>query len=244
MAGTDRILEMLPKPICPVYYLRYTGPRPTPPAEKPLDKETEAKRHTERRRLAPPTDVWVYSDGSMKGRNTGAGWAIYQGDTLLSEGRKNCGKWMEVVDAEAALEALKAALEHAPLDSTNLWLCLDNGSVVEGINTKVDRIGTSQPTINKIRERLCSWPFHGDGRATWIPGHASLPGNERADKLAKEGAELPRAREESWMTLARARRWKEWLSSRFEASLVEATKKAQPPREPIRNPEAVEKQTI
>ena len=138
---------------------------------------------------------------------------------MLSEGRKNCGKWMEVADAEAeaALEALKAALEHAPLDSTNLWLCLDNGSVIEGINTKVDRIGTSQPTINKIRERLCSWPFHGDGRATWIPGYASLPGNERADKLAKEGAELPRAREESWMTLARARRWKkEWLSSRFE----------------------------
>ena len=40
---TDRILEMLPKPICPVYYLRYTGPRPTPPAEKPLDKETRPR---------------------------------------------------------------------------------------------------------------------------------------------------------------------------------------------------------
>ena len=47
-------LEMLPNPICPVYYLRYTGPLPAPPAEKPLDKEAEAKRHTERRRLARP----------------------------------------------------------------------------------------------------------------------------------------------------------------------------------------------
>ena len=42
-------------------------------------------------------------------------------------------------------------------------------------------------------------------------------GNEKADRLAKEGVELPQALEESWMTLARARRWrKEWLGSRFE----------------------------
>jgi hypothetical protein len=50
---------------------------------------------------------------------------------------------MEVADAEAVavLEAVKTAIEHAPQNSTNLWLCLDNISVVEGINTKVDRIG-------------------------------------------------------------------------------------------------------
>jgi ribonuclease HI len=150
-----------------------------PPTERPLDKEAEAERHTERRRLAPPTDIWVYSDGSMKGRNTGAGWAVYQGDIVLSEGRKNCGRWMEVADAEAeaALEGMEAALKHAPPGSTNLWLCLDNGSVVEGINTAADRIGTSQPTIDKIRERLCSWPFCGSGQAMWVPGHASLQGN-------------------------------------------------------------------
>lgn len=116
------------------------------------------------------------------------------------------------------------------------------GSVVEGINTKADRIGTLQPTINKIWERLCGWPFHGDGRATWIPGHASLPGNERADKLAKEGAELPRAREESWMTLARARRWRK--ESVPDLRPVEAIKKAQPPRETTRNPEAMERQAV
>jgi ribonuclease HI len=216
---TDRILEMLPKPICPVHYLRYTGPRPLPPPEKPLDKEAEASRHAERRRLAPATDVWAYSDGSMnKERNTGAGWTVYQGTTILSEGLKNCGRWMEVADAEAtaALEAVKTAIEHAPQDSTNLWLCLDNISVVEGINTKVDRIGTSQPIIDKTREKLSGWRFQGDGRAMWVPGHTSVPGNERADQLAKEGAELPQLREECWMTLARARRWrKESLNSRF-----------------------------
>lgn len=44
-----------------------------------------------------------------------------------------------------------------------------------------------------------------------------MPGNERADELAKEGAELPQMREECWMTLARAKRWKkESLNARFE----------------------------
>jgi hypothetical protein len=90
---TDRILGMLPKPILPVHYLRYKGPRPLPLPEQPLDKEAEARKHAERRSQTPHTDVWAYSDGSMnQERNTGAGWAVYQGDMLLSEGRKNCGR--------------------------------------------------------------------------------------------------------------------------------------------------------
>jgi len=52
----DRIRNMLPKPVLPVYYLRYSGPRPVPPRDTPLDKEAEAKRHVERRTASPDTD--------------------------------------------------------------------------------------------------------------------------------------------------------------------------------------------
>jgi hypothetical protein len=65
---------MLTKPVLPVYYPRYSGPRPVPPRETPLDKEAEAKRQVERRTASPDTDIWAYSDGSMNNsRNTGAG---------------------------------------------------------------------------------------------------------------------------------------------------------------------------
>ena len=55
---------------------------------------------------------------------------------------------MEVKDAEAeaALEVVKAAFKHATPDSADLGLCIDN--------KRSDRIGTSQPTIDKIREKL------------------------------------------------------------------------------------------
>jgi hypothetical protein len=124
---TDRIRNVLPKPIRPIGYLRYSGCRPLPPVEEPLGKKDEAKRHEERRRVSPRTDLWAYSDGSMnKTGNTGAGWVVYRGDTLLVEGRKSCGKWLEVADAEAeaALEAVKAACEQAPLGSTSLCYVL------------------------------------------------------------------------------------------------------------------------
>jgi ribonuclease HI len=216
----DRIRNMLPKPIPPVNYLKYNGPRPVPPRETPLDKEAETQRHVERRTASLDTDIWAYSDGSMNNsRNTGAGWAVYQGSTLLSEGRKNCGKWMEVADAEAeaALEAVKAACEHATPGTTSLWLCIDNRSVVDGINATSDKIGTSQPTIDEIRGKLSGWQHQGNGQAMWVPGHTSVQGNERADRLAKEGAGLEQACDTRWMTLARAKRWrKEWLAYRLD----------------------------
>jgi len=216
----DRIRNMLPKPIPPVNYLKYNGPRPVPPRETPLDKEAETQRHVERRTASLDTDIWAYSDGSMNNsRNTGAGWAVYQGSTLLSEGRKNCGKWMEVADAEAeaALEAVKAACEHATPGTTSLWLCIDNRSVVDGINATSDKIGTSQPTIDEIRGKLSGWQHQGNGQAMWVPGHTSVQGNERADRLAKEGAGLEQACDTRWMMLARAKRWrKEWLTYRLD----------------------------
>jgi ribonuclease HI len=184
--------------------------------------------------------------------NAGAGWVVYRGDTLLVEGRKSCGKWLEVADAEAeaALDAVKAACEQAPLGSTSLWLCTDNKSVAQSINTEADRIGTSQQSVDEIRRLLCSWNHWGDAQVWWVPGHTGVQGNERADCLAKEGAELAHThtQEDMWMTLARAKRWrKDWLRTSFEDWWKKQKKpghlrrqlEAQP-----RAPKALEAQTI
>jgi ribonuclease HI len=90
----------------------------------------------------------------------------------------SCGKWLEVADAEAeaALEAVNAAHEHAPPGSTSLWLCADNKSVVQNINAETDRTGTSQRSVDEIRRLLCSWDHWGDAQAWWVPGHTDVQG--------------------------------------------------------------------
>jgi hypothetical protein len=79
---TDRILEMLPKPICPVHYLRYADP-----CQPPKGRSTRKRKPKDTQSATSPT---------------------HGGDTMLSEG-KCCGRWMEIADAEAAaaLEAVR-----------------------------------------------------------------------------------------------------------------------------------------
>ncbi|KJZ69972.1 hypothetical protein HIM_10643 [Hirsutella minnesotensis 3608] len=58
---------------------------------------------------------------------------------------------------------------------------------------------------------------HGDTHVHWVPGHADIPGNDRADELAKTGAALP-APTKDITTLAYLRRKaKADAASRFEA---------------------------
>ena len=56
-------------------------------------------RKAARQRSRRQQDVWAYSDSSMnKEGNTGGGWTVYQGTTILSEDWKNRGRWMEIAN--------------------------------------------------------------------------------------------------------------------------------------------------
>ena len=50
------------------------------------------------------------------------------------------------------------------------------------------------PILWRVREKLCS--VTGKVAFQWVVGHCGLPGNERADQVAKEVAEQGR----SWAT--------------------------------------------
>jgi ribonuclease HI len=82
-------------------------------------------------------------------------------------------------NATTAKEALKWMLENQKYDDT--VICSDSQSLLTSIDTL-------NPDTNDIRSMLDS--LHGKTYFHWVPGHTNIPGNEYADRAAKEAAKL------------------------------------------------------
>ena len=130
----------------------------------------------------PSWDITVFSDGSKTAEGLGYGYAIYEGQTLVEEGRGSLDSCGVVFDAEAlgALRGLDKARQLYP--DAPITLCIDNTATIWCIQK--DASPTSQWVFIKIHQLL------GTGTVTlkWSPGHLGIEGNERADHNAAVGA--------------------------------------------------------
>jgi ribonuclease HI len=134
------------------------------------------------------------------GGSTGAGFVAYQYGLQVGRKAYSLGQNAEVFDAEAsaALTGAQAALAlpSAKL-ATDLWVFLDNLEVASRLLSHSN--GSSQSVFSSFKEVARQWPLRarlphiepGAVRVRWVPGHLQVPGNEAADKAAKEGALLP-----------------------------------------------------
>ncbi|GKU05941.1 reverse transcriptase protein [Fusarium langsethiae] len=133
-------------------------------------------------RLLNPLTIIVYSDGSLSSEGAASyGFTIHQDNLPILDGSGRLGP-AEVFDAEAtgALEGLKAALNLRESVTRNIIICLDNLAAATCLRgTPSD---SSQDVFLEFQALAAS---HGSTQVRWIPGHTDIPGNERADKLAK-----------------------------------------------------------
>jgi ribonuclease HI len=158
-----------------------------PPLQTASKKETTDAFLRWMQSLDPLTLV-VYSDGSLSPQGAASyGFTIHQGNFPVLDGSGRLGP-AEVFDAEAAgaLEGLRAALTLEDSATQDIIVCLDNLAAATCLRgTPSD---SSQDVFLEFQALAAS---HRATQVRWVPGHTDIPGNERADKLAKAASLLP-----------------------------------------------------
>lgn len=126
----------------------------------------------------------------MMGRHlVGYGYAVYRNGQEIANGSAALGGPCHVFDAETvgALRGLEAAAQDP---GSKIWMCVDSTSVIWGL--KGNAFLSSQWAYIRFHELVSELKSKNvEVRIRWCPGHQDIEGNERADRLADQGAKGP-----------------------------------------------------
>jgi len=193
------------------------------------DKTTRPKEiHEHWLRSLPDHTIVIYTDGSkLDNGATGCGWVIFNiGNQQLfriKEGSCYLGNRAEVYDAElhAVQEAINLLFTFTTPRS-RVFICIDNQAATDTLQFNQHNHEYARRTLESMAQlRLLGW----DISTVWCPSHCNIPGNDRADMLAKLGA--------SGTTPCRyAITTKLWLLAQARAQLLQRWKKELPLSKP------------
>ena len=138
--------------------------------------------------------IVVFTDGAAKGNPGPGGWGVVIATpdgrvTELGGGaRHTTNNQMELTAAIEALRHLRGAAEPIALYTDSMYLINGITKWVHGWRGRGWTTAEGRPVLNReLWERLAALAGErGRGGISWrhVPGHADIPGNERADAIA------------------------------------------------------------
>lgn len=129
-----------------------------------------------------PKDAFIaYADGACTGNPgpCGLGVVLVSPDGKMREGYEFLGDGTNNI---AELSAVMRAVEAVPRDAPGLVIHTDSQYSI-GVLSKGWKAKANQALILDVKKALASY---GKARLVYVPGHAGVPLNERADELARE----------------------------------------------------------
>jgi len=146
----------------------------------------------------PPADVVVYSDGSAEEGCTNGGYGVfieYKSEEATHRGKAGfftSSFRAEIVGLTKGLAVLNDMLERQELPpGSAIRILTDSQSALKRLSAGYENTtGLFECRIWELIDHITS-TYGTTIILQFVPGHCDLPGNERADVLAKEGTETP-----------------------------------------------------
>ena len=135
-----------------------------------------------------PQGAWhIYTDGSKTQELTGAGFCILHEGTEVHRNSFHLGTMSTVFQCElfAIHMACTWALTYFQVQSHIIFLS-DSQAAIKAINSNNIHSRMVLDIINQLNSLGSSHKL--ELRVRWVPGHTGVPGNERADELARAGS--------------------------------------------------------
>lgn len=146
--------------------------------------------------ILPPREMWdvferqkneieVYTDGSKKENGTGSG--IFS-ETLGIQHSARLNNSCSIFQAElfAVCEAARL-ISMRPIFSSNITIYIDSQAAIKALGNRNIRSGV----VSRCRQELQVLTEQHSLKLCWVPGHNNISGNEKADELARRGADMP-----------------------------------------------------
>ena len=130
----------------------------------------------------PPKDAWIaFTDGACSGNPgpAGSGVIVVEPGGKVHEGFAFLG---EATNNVAELTGILLALRAIPQDAPSVVVHTDSQYAI-GVLMKNWKAKVNQELIRGIKAAIAA---HAHVRLVYVPGHAGVPMNERADELARE----------------------------------------------------------